>query len=130
MGSNHPLVDDTVHEDDVFAYFDDASRTTHYATPQNVPGDCSFGTRKTCRASCPTGIFGQCVWRQRGLIWAIQDFLDKHDSVPLSLSISPWASEPYTRGGAKPIEITGTLTATGLKAGAQYDIYRWSTAEE
>ena len=47
----------------------------------------------------------------------------------MSLSISPFASEPYTRGGEKPIEITGTLTASGLKAGSKYDIYRWDSAE-
>merc|ERR1711920_427376 len=73
---------------------------------------------------------GQCVWKQRGYIWAIQDFLDEHDAVPLSLSISPWASEPYTRGGEKPIEITGTLTVSGLKTGTMYDIYRWNGSEE
>merc|ERR1719277_1380437 len=53
--SNHPLSDEIVHDDDVFAYFDDASKTTHYATPKNVPGECSFGRRKSCRASCPSG---------------------------------------------------------------------------
>merc|ERR1712151_1264215 len=94
--SNHPLSDETVHDDDVFAYFDDASKTTYYVSPAKVPGKCSFGGRKTCRASCPTGFFGQCVWNQRGYLWSLQDLSDEHDSVPLALSISPWASEPYT----------------------------------
>lgn len=128
--SNHPLSDETVHDDDVFAYYDDASKTTHYVTPRKVPGDCSFGTGGHCRARCRTGLFGQCVWKERGYMWGIQGFADEHDAVPLSLSISPWASEPYTRGGAKPIEITGTLTATALRTGSKYDVYRWNSAEE
>lgn len=128
--SNYPLTDETVHEDDIFAYFDDASKATNYVAPGKVSGTCDFGNSKTCRASCKAGFFGQCVWNQRGYIYAIQDFTDEHDSVPVSLSISPFASEPYTRGGAKPIEITGTLAVSGLKAGSKYDIYRWGSAED
>merc|ERR1712110_519816 len=113
--------------DESFAYFDDASKSTHYVSPQKVPGECSFHDQSRCHAKCPTR--GQCVWKERGYIWGVQGFLDEHDAIPLSLSISPWASEPYTRGGAKPIEITGTLTATGLQTGSKYDIYRWNSAE-
>eukprot|EP00930_Biecheleria_cincta_P035313 TRINITY_DN24292_c0_g1_i1.p1 TRINITY_DN24292_c0_g1~~TRINITY_DN24292_c0_g1_i1.p1 ORF type:complete len:364 (-),score=47.56 TRINITY_DN24292_c0_g1_i1:167-1258(-) len=130
--SNHPFTDEVVHDDDVFAYFDDASKQTLYVSANKVAGTCNYGGSQTCRASCPAGFFGigQCVWNQRGYIYAIQDFLDERDAVPASLSISPFASEPYTRGGDKPIEITGTLTAKGLKAGSKYDIYRWGSAED
>eukprot|EP00931_Biecheleriopsis_adriatica_P006721 TRINITY_DN108085_c0_g1_i1.p1 TRINITY_DN108085_c0_g1~~TRINITY_DN108085_c0_g1_i1.p1 ORF type:complete len:384 (+),score=50.81 TRINITY_DN108085_c0_g1_i1:61-1152(+) len=130
--SDNPLTDEAVHDDDIFAYFDDASKQTFYATASKVAGTCNFGDHKTCRASCPTGLFGmgQCVWKQRGYIYAIQDFADEHDAVPASLSISPFASEPYTRGGEQPIEITATLTAVGLKTGSKYDIYRWDSAED
>ena len=41
-----------------------------------------------------------------------------------SLHIDPWKSEPDTRSGEKPEALKGTLTATGLTAGAKYDIYR------
>lgn len=127
--SNHPLDNEKVYDDDRFAYFDDASKTTYYAAATKVPGECNFGRgQSTCRSSCPTR--GQCVWNQRGYIYAILDLKDTHDAVPVSLSIDPYASEPYTRGGAKPIPITGTLTATGLKAGSKYDIYRWDSAED
>lgn len=130
--SNNPLTDEAVYDDDVFAYFDDASKQTHYVTANKVAGTCNFGESMTCRASCPTGFLGvgQCVWNQRGYVYAIQDFLDERDAVRASLSISPFASEPYTRGGEQPIEITGTVTATGLKIGSRYDIYRWSSAED
>lgn len=127
--SNSPFTDETVHDDDVFAYFDDASKNTYYVSPKKIPGTCKFGGGKTCSARCNSGFMGQCVWDQHGYIYAILDLADEHDAVPVSLSISPFASEPYTRGGAKPIDITGTLTASGLKTGSKYDIYRWDGAE-
>merc|ERR1711939_603783 len=58
------------------------------------------------------------------------DFADEREALPVSLSISPFASEPYTRGGEKAIDITGTLTISSLTPGEQYDIYRWDSAEE
>ena len=36
--SDHPFSDETVYDDDVFAYFDDAGKTTHYVTSSKVPG--------------------------------------------------------------------------------------------
>ena len=48
-------------------------------------------------------------------------------AAPASLAIDPWKREPDTRSGAKPEALKGTLTATELTAGAQYDIYRWDS---
>jgi len=128
ISSDHPFTDEKVYDDDSFAYFNDADKNTYHAPPTKIPGECNFGRgQKQCRSSCPSR--GQCVWNQRGYIYAILDLKDEHDAVPVSLSISPFASEPYTRGGATPIDITGTLTATGLKTGSKYDIYRWDSAE-
>lgn len=131
--SDKPLTDETVYDNDVFAYFDDASKATYYAAASKVSGTCDFHSGKSCSARCKTGIFGisgQCVWDQHGYIYAILDLADEREHVPVSLSISPFVSEPYTRGGEKPIEITGTLTATGLKPGSKYDIYRWDSAQD
>jgi len=130
--SDYDFSDETVHDDDVFAYFDDSSKKTHYVTASKVPGRCDFsGGKSHCRASCPTGFFGQCLWDQRGYVYAIKDFTDEHDAKPASLSISPFASEPYTRDGkAKPITIFGTLSVSKLEIGSTYDIYRWDSAED
>lgn len=129
--SDYELTDDTVHDDDVFVYFDDASKSKHYAAANEVSGECSFGSGAgTCTAHCSTGLFGQCVWDQHGYIYAIQDFTDQRTAAPASLSISPYASEPYIRGGHAPIDITGTLTISSLTSGSSYDIYRWDSAED
>jgi len=131
--SNSPLTDETVHDDDVFAYYDDAGKETNYVVQSKVAGSCKFptdGNQAHCRHHCSSGMFGQCVWDQRGYIYAILDLEDTREAVPASLSISPWASEPDTRSGDRPEEITGTLTMSGLTVGAKYDIYRWDSAEE
>lgn len=128
--SNHELTDETVYEDDVFAYFDDASKLTYYVAVSDVSGQCTLGRfGKQCEASCPNSA-DQCVWDQRGYMYAVQDFTDQSNALPVSLSIHPFASEPYTRGGQKPIEITGTLTISNLVPEMQYDIYRWDSVED
>merc|ERR1712100_918880 len=88
--SDKELSDETVYDDDVFAYFDDASKSTHYATAAKVPGTCAFKAgRSQCVPKCSSGIFGQCMWDQRGYAYAIQDLADAREAVPVSLSISP-----------------------------------------
>jgi hypothetical protein len=133
--SNYPLTDETVHDDDVFAYYDDAGKNTNYVVQSKVPGTCKFSdsNQKHCRHHCNSGFMGQCVWDQRGYIYAILDLADDSgpgsSALPTSLSISPFAEEPDTRSGERPREITGTLTVSDLKVGSTYEIYRWDKAE-
>ena len=42
----------------------------------------------------------------------------------------PWKREPDTRSGAKPDDMVGQLTVTGLTSGSSYDIYRWDSIAE
>merc|ERR1712226_1619586 len=80
--SDYPLTDETVHDNDVFAYFDDASKATHYVVQSKVPGTCNFGAsnQKHCHHHCKTGLMGQCVWDQRGYIYAIHDLADEREA--------------------------------------------------
>jgi len=129
--SDRVLTDETVYDDDVFAYFDDSGKSTHYVSADKVSGTCDFsGGQAKCTAQCPGGLFGQCVWDQRGYIYAVTELNDDHEHVPVSLAISPYTSEPDTRDGDKPTGITGTLTISKLAAGSKYDIYRWDSADE
>jgi len=129
--SDHPFTDEKVYDDDSFAYFTDVDKQTYYVPATKIPGTCDFVRGQSqCHSSCPNKRRQfQCLWNQRGYIYSILDLKDDHDAVPASLSISPFASEPYTRGGEKPIDITGTLTATNLTTGSKYDIYRWDSTE-
>jgi len=121
--SNHPLTDDVVYDDDVVVHYDDNGLDTIYKPISELPGNWSAGSR----SHCPGGFY--CIGPY-AYGWAMHGFLDEQQGMPLSLSISPWQSEPNTRAGEEAIYLTGTLTATGLTVGSQYDIYRWNTVAE
>lgn len=65
-----------------------------------------------------------------GYGWAVQGFADKVAASPASLHVDPWMSEPDTRSGEDPDAMQGTLTATELKVGGTYDIYRWDSVKD
>lgn len=121
--SNHPLTDDTVYDDDVVVHYDDNGLDTIYKPIRELSGNWSSGSR----SSCSGGFY--CIGPY-SYGWAMQGFLDEQEALPLSLSIDPWKSEPNTRAGETAVALTGTLTATNLIVGSQYQIYRWNTVEE
>ena len=68
-----------------------------------------------------------------GFGWAVKGFASDPNqaaAMPAFLHVDPWKREPDTRSGYKPTELQGTLTATGLSAGANYDVYRWDSVKE
>jgi len=121
--SNHPLTDDVVYDDDVVAHFDDNGYDTIYKPISELSGTWSARSYSDCD-------HGSYCIGPYSYGWAMQGFLDEQEGMPLTLSITPWKSEPNTRAGAAPIDIKGTVTATGLTAGSQYYIYRWDTVAE
>jgi len=123
--SNRPLSDETVYDDDVAVHYDDVSTTTLYTTFGSLPGNWSG--EGDSRAHCSQSRY--CIGPY-SYGWALHGFLDQREGWPLSLSINPWLKEPESREGGKPVNITGTLTATGLTQGSTYEIYRWGTTEE
>merc|ERR1712003_408850 len=74
-------------------------------------------------SSCP-GTSGDpqyiCLNPTYGYGWALQGFNDERAGLPVSLSVNPWQSEPDTRNGQKPVQLTGTLHIEGLTAGQHY----------
>jgi hypothetical protein len=127
--SNHPLDDDTVYDDDVFVHYTDADKNAYYRTAKSLPSDWSH---EHPSPSCSNALYsgGPCINKQRGYGWAIEGFMDEMEGMPLSLTVDQWASEPDTRDGRSPIDLTGTLTATGLTAGSEYAIYRFDGVDD
>ena len=121
--SNHPLNDTTVYDDDVVVHYTDGGTNTVHRPISTLP--CKWaGPGK--RANCRKYSYG--VSFPYGFGWAAKGFkndVKSSKAVKASLHIDPWKSEPDTRSGEKPEALKGTLTATGLTAGAKYDIYRW-----
>ena len=123
--SNHPLTDETVYDDDVFVHFTDNGEDTIYKEVSTLAGDW---TPPDGRAKCHH-MSRYCIGPY-SYGWAIGGFLDERTGVPLSLAVNPWRREPDFRQHEKPIDLTGTVTAEGLRAGTTYAIYRWDSVEE
>ena len=127
--SSHPLNDTTVYDDDTVLHYTDAGTNTVHRKFSTLAGKWAGPGHP---AEC--GLFRQyCIGNPYGFGWAVKGFASddkKSTSVPASLSIDPWESEPDTRSGDKPEALTGTLTATELSVGQAYDIYRWDSVKE
>jgi len=102
-------------------YTDDGTSTVHRAI-STLP--CKWaGVGKPAR--CGSHLYG--LGNPYGFGWAVKGFADGKGETAVSayLHVQPWKSEPDTRSGEQPEALKGTLTATGLIAGAAYTVYRW-----
>jgi len=124
--SDHPLTDEEFYDDDVVVHYTDADTNTYYRTMASLPGDYFLFAR------CPGNDYlgYPCINKDRGFGWAMQGFLDEKESLPISLTLDKWQSEPDTRSGEKPIQLKGTVTVSGLKIGSKYAIYRWDNVAD
>merc|ERR1712039_1026384 len=91
-------------------------------TFESLPGNWSgkVGDRGRCQRR--SDIHGQCIGPY-SFGWAVQGFLDEKEGLPLSLHVEP-ASEPDTRTGHSPTQITGVLTVEGLTADKDSFVYQ------
>ena len=125
--SNNPLTNETVFDDDKFVHYTDAGLNTVYKSVSTLSGDwAGEGSSAQCHDS------RYCIGPY-SYGWAIKGFTQDSKNAtaaPASLHIDPSRSEPDTRSGSAPNQIEGTLTATDLKVGTKYDIYRWDTVED
>jgi hypothetical protein len=131
--SNHPLDDETVHDDDIVLHYTDNGLKTLHRNFSSLPGNWSGpGSRADC------GAFSYCIGSPYGFGWAATGFTQdpkRAAAAPALLSVDPWQREPDTRNGSAhpdclscaPVPLQGTLSARELCAGAAYDIYRWDT---
>ena len=121
--SNHPLNDTTVYDDDTVVHLTDAGTSTVHRKLSTLGGKLG----QNGRASCGWYSYCMCDW---AFGWAVKGFVDNAEgAVPASLQVQPFLSEPDLRAGKNPEQLKGTLTASGLEAGASYDIYRWGSSD-
>lgn len=127
--SNNPLTDETVYDDDVVVHYTDADKNTYYRTMKSLPGEWSEANpTPKCQVDDYSGC--PCINKERGYGWAIEGFVDAQEAMPLSLTVDNFGGEPSPRSGGKAIQMTGTLTATGLTKGTEYAIYRFNSVDE
>lgn len=123
--SNHPLTDETVYDDDNVVHYSDNSNKKYYPAFGSLSGIWSGVGSK---AECQHGI-SYCIGPY-SYGWAVQGFLDEQEGTPLSLQISHFEEEPDVVEAQNPINLTGTLVATGLTVGLDYSIYRWGSVKD
>jgi len=123
--SDQPLSDENFYDDDYIAHYNDAGTSTYYRSMDSLIGSYD-GHRSTCPRVSGDGM---CINPDRGFGWAIQDFQDSRQGLPLSLAVEPWKSEPNTRAGESPTHLQGTVTIEELQAGTDYAIYRWDSTD-
>ena len=126
--SNHPLNDTNVYDDDTVMHFTDGGVNTVHRPISSLPGTWDGpGHPANCGAK-----YNYCIGNPYGFGWAVKGFQTPKNmsTMPASLAVDPWKQEPDTRSGQKPVPLKGTLTVTGLTAGATYAIYRWDTVAE
>ena len=89
------------------------------------------------RADC--GLYSYGISNPYGFGWAAKGFTQDPKSALAAravLTVNPWLREPDTRNGTDhpdcglmcaPVPLKATLTATGLRVGTVYEIYRWDS---
>lgn len=123
--SNHDLADEEVYDEDVVVHFTDGGLNTVYRNVKSLAGDW---TGPVGKADCHS--YRYCIGPY-SFGWAIKDFKDTRiGALKANLHIDPSRSEPDTRSGQRPSQLSGTLTVSGGIAGQKYEIFRWDSVEE
>jgi len=124
--SDQPLTDENFYDDDYIAHYTDHSVYPYYRSMKSLVG--AYDGESSCPSTSGDAQY-VCLNPTYGFGWALQGFEDETESLPLSLTVDPWESEPDTRRGYSPTQLAGTLHIEGLTAGQNYAIYRWDSVE-
>jgi len=125
--SDKPLTDEDLYDDDYIVHFNDAGTSPLYRSMKSLPGKIQFGLARCPGNDGPLIGSQMCLHPEHVFSWAIQGLQDSKDGLPVSLTVDPWQSEPDTRSGKTPTELTGTVTIEGLQVGQKYALYRWDS---
>ena len=115
-------------DSDYIVFGTNVNEQAYYKQFDVLPDDLKFDGN--CKQSNFPG--DPCVYEKYGFAWAMVDLDDSaasenRTSIPVSLLVDR-SMEPDTRRHQRPARMTGTLTATGATAGAQYEV-RLSAAD-
>jgi hypothetical protein len=124
--SDHALTDENFYDDDYIVHYTDHSVYPYYRSMKSLVG--AYNGQSSCPSTSGDPQY-VCLNPTYGYGWALQGFEDEKDGLPASLTVDPSDSEPDTRSGRSPTQLTGTLHIKELKAGQKYTIYRWDSVE-
>ena len=147
--SNHPLTDPTFYEDDYIVKFPSLARIKPCSTvillvvsPGTQTDADPFvyyrrfdslvaGVSSQNVSQCPQGDYlgYPCIYNVWGFGWAITGVKDTRTTgLRISLAMDS-SQEPDVIRGAKPSQMTGTVTVEGLTTGSNYEMWRWDSVE-
>lgn len=127
--SNHPLSDPNVYDDDVIVHTSDQDLEPYFRRINSL--DDTVAMNGNCKAAVPG--FGHnemypCFDSSVTYGLAILG-LNVTGTFPAVLSTPGAAGEPNIRVGAPAVELTGTVTVSGLTSGSDYVLYRYNATD-
>merc|ERR1712032_575223 len=129
IGSNHPLTDTAVYDDDWILHGIDQDLETYYRFMNTLEDDLSMqGNCKNAGAGFGKNEMYPCFYEQVTYGVAVKDLQTTVEHMTVTLDVDKQV-EPNVRMWSSPEELHGKLTASGLTAGHSYTLYRYGSTE-
>jgi len=128
IGSNHPLDDETVYDDDWILHGSDQDLEPYYRFINTLDDDTDMqGNCKNAVSGFGKNEMYPCFYDQVTYGVAVQG-LKKTGNLPVILGVDS-QSEPNIRSswGGDAVALRGTVTVSGLTAGNNYVLYRYGS---
>lgn len=128
IGSNHPLDDPTVYDDDWIVHGSDQDFEPYYRFMETLEDDTTMeGNCRDAQAGFGVNEMYPCIYDQVTYGVAVKR-LSTVPSLPVTLVVDS-QSEPEIRRSESPSPLHGTVTVSGLTEGAGYTLYRYGSTE-
>lgn len=126
FGSNHDLSDPTVYDDDWLLHFSDQDLETYYRTFDSLEDDKSMsGNCQNAQSGFGKNEMYPCFYQEVTYGLAVTGLDVQAETLRVALDVDR-PDEPNVRSlWTKAVELTGTVTVQGLKAGGEYVLYRY-----
>jgi len=126
FGSNHDLSDPTVYDDDWLLHFSDQDLETYYRTFDSLEDDKSMnGNCKNAQSGFGKNEMYPCFYQEVAYGLAVTGLNVQAETLRVVLDVDRQSEPNIRRLFTKPVELTGTVTVQGLKAGEKYALYRY-----
>lgn len=132
IGSNHPLNDTTVYDDDWIVHGSDHDYKSYYRFINSLQDDTRMmGNCGIARPGFGKNQMYPCFFDQVTYGLAVKG-LNVTGGLPVTLSVDrrdePDVRGDSPRGGSPPAQLHGTVNVSGLDAGKHYVLYRYAGA--
>lgn len=129
IGSNHPLSDATVYDDDWILHFSDQDLETYYRNISSLQDGLGMeGNCKHAQAGYGKNEMYPCFYDQVTYGLAINGLNVQKPTLRVNIDVDNQL-EPNVRSQEKAVQLHATVQVHGLKVGGQYVLYRYASTE-